>query len=105
MDLQKYDNNSWVIYSNEKNISGSVTSYSIITDKLVRQFEIETSQLHITLTKSLFKSHMINSYHGIGHTVRVMWNAFFNSIHRQDCKQFDASFCFICFFDSRFREK
>ena len=76
MDLQKYDNNSWVIYSNEKNISGSVTSYSIITDKLVRQFEIETSQLHITLTKSLFKSHMINSYHGIGHTVRVMWNAF-----------------------------
>lgn len=76
MDLQKYDNNSWVIYSNEKNISGSVTSYSIITDKLIRQFEIETSQLQITLTKSLFKSHMINSYHGIGHTVRVMWNAF-----------------------------
>lgn len=76
VDLQKYDSNSWVIYSNEKNISNSETSYSIITDQIIKQFELETSQLHITLTKSLFKSHMLQSYHGIGHTVRVMWNAF-----------------------------
>lgn len=76
MDLQKYDSNSWVIYSNEKNITSSMTSYSIITDQLIKQFKEETSRLQITLTKSLFKSHMLNSYHGIGHTVRVMWNAF-----------------------------
>ena len=76
MDLQKYNSNSWVIYSNEKNISNSAPSYSIITDQLLHQFEIETSHLQITLTKSLFKSHMLNSHHGIGHTARVMFNAF-----------------------------
>lgn len=76
MDLQKYDSNSWVIYTNEKNTTSSMASYPIITDQLVKRFEEETLRLQITLTKSLFKSHMLNSYHGIGHTVRVMWNAF-----------------------------
>lgn len=76
MDTQKYDSNSWVIYSNENNISDSEAPYSIISDQLIKQFEVETSQLQVTLTKSLFKSHMLYSYHGIGHTVRVMWNAF-----------------------------
>jgi len=76
MDLQKYDSNSWVIYSNEKNLIDSECSHSLITDQLVKQFESETSRLQILLKKSLFKSHMLNSYHGIGHTVRVMWNAF-----------------------------
>lgn len=76
MDLQKYDSNSWVIYSNEKNIFESVASYPIITDQLIKQFERETLKLQITLSKSLFKDHMLHSYHGIGHTARVMWNAF-----------------------------
>ena len=76
MDMQKYDRNSWIIYSNKKNIINSMSSYSIITDQLIKQFEEETSKLQITLTNSLFKSHMLNSYHGIGHTARVMWNAF-----------------------------
>lgn len=80
MDLQKYDSNSWVIYSNVKNISNSEASYSIITNQLIKQFEVELSKLQITLSKSLFKKHMILSYHGIGHTVRVMWNAFLIAI-------------------------
>ena len=77
MDLQKYDNNSWVIYSNsKKNTSNIDESYSIISDQLIKQFERETALLRITLTESLFKNHMVHSYHGIAHTVRVMWNAF-----------------------------
>ena len=76
VDHQKFDSNSWVIYSNEKNISESLHTYTIITNQLVEQFELEVSKLQIGLSKSLFKEHMLNSYHGIGHTVRVMWNAF-----------------------------
>lgn len=76
MDLQKFDSNSWIIYTNEKNIYNPKPSYSIINKQLINQFEQKTLQLKITLSKSLFKSHMLQSYHGIGHTVRVMWNAF-----------------------------
>lgn len=76
MDLQKYDSNSWIIYSNESKIEEPVKKYSIFTNSLIEQFKIETSKLQINISKSLFKEHMLHSYHGIAHTIRVMWNAF-----------------------------
>lgn len=76
MDLQKYDSNSWVIYSNRKEIRSSKTVYSIITSSLINNFRLEVSKLNISISKSLFKDHMLYSYHGIAHTMRVMLNAF-----------------------------
>ena len=76
MDLQKYDSNSWVIYSNGKEIRSSKTVYSIITSSLINNFRLEVSKLNISISKSLFKDHMLYSYHGIAHTMRVMLNAF-----------------------------
>jgi hypothetical protein len=52
------------------------STYSNITMDLVEQFRSEVSNLQILISKSLFKNHMLHSYHGIAHTVRVMWNAF-----------------------------
>lgn len=82
-----------------------MTSYSIITDQLIKQFKEETSRLQITLTKSLFKSHMLNSYHGIGHTVRVMWNAFLIAYTDKTISNSILSSDNVCIFDSRFRQK
>ena len=76
IDLQKYDSNSWIIYSNEMICSDSKTTYSSITLDLVDHFREETSNLKIEIDKSLFANHMLYSYHGIAHTIRVMWNAF-----------------------------
>lgn len=76
MDLQKYASNSWVIYSNGKEIRSSKTVYSIITSSLINNFRLEVSKLNIQISKSLFKDHMLYSYHGIAHTMRVMLNAF-----------------------------
>jgi hypothetical protein len=76
VDLQKYDSNSWVIYTNEPNAKEMKSTYSNITMDLVEQFRSEVSNLQIQISKSLFKNHMLHSYHGIAHTVRVMWNAF-----------------------------
>ena len=76
MDLQKYDCNSWVIYSNSKEIRSSNTGYSIITSSLINNFRLEVSKLNISISKSLFKDYMLYSYHGIAHTIRVMLNAF-----------------------------
>ena len=75
MDLQKYDNNSWIIYSNKRKIE-STKVYSMITKQIIDNFEREATNLKIKISKSLFKNHMLYSYHGIAHTIRVMWNAF-----------------------------
>ena len=76
VDLKKFDGNSWIIYSTKGVEPETLMKYSILTKQLLQQFEMHTSKLKIELSKSMFKEHMLNSYHGIGHTARVMWNAF-----------------------------
>ena len=72
----KDENNSWIIYSNVREMADSTKSYPMIPKQIIDQFEKEASNLKIKISKSLFKGHMLYSYHGIAHTVRVMWNAF-----------------------------
>ena len=76
VDLQKNDSNSWIIYSNEKKCEDTTKTYHMISKQMIDQFKRDTSDLKIDISKSLFKSHMLYSYHGIAHTIRVMWNAF-----------------------------
>lgn len=70
------EKNSWIIYSNIKGMAGSTMSYPKIPKHIIDQFVKEVSGLQIKISKSLFKEHMLYSYHGIAHTVRVMWNGF-----------------------------
>ena len=70
------EKNSWIIYSNIKGMAGSAMAYPKIPKQIIDQFVKETSSLKIKISKSLFKEHMLYSYHGIAHTVRVMWNGF-----------------------------
>ena len=48
----------------------------MIPKQIIDQFKRDSSKLKIEISKALFQSHMLNSYHGIAHTVRVMWNAY-----------------------------
>lgn len=77
-------NKTWTIYTNKQEYSDINQTCSIITKDLIKQFETETSKLKIKFTKDLFQKHMINSYHGIAHTTRVMWYSFLIT-KLQDC--------------------
>ena len=70
------EKNSWIIYSNIKGMAGSSMAYPKIPKQIIDQFVKEASGLKIKISKSLFMEHMLYSYHGIAHTVRVMWNGF-----------------------------
>ena len=65
----------WLIYSNMANPSTKSSKYILsetirrATDSFVKDME----QLPIQLSKGLFYAHMVNSYHGIAHTARVLY--------------------------------
>lgn len=76
VDLEKYDSNSWIIYSNETLSNDTGMRFGILTDDTIHSFKRATKELLIPISRSLFKSNMLYSYHGISHTIRVMWNAY-----------------------------
>ena len=65
----------WLIYSNLA-IPSTKSSKFILTEsvrKATDSFAKEMERLPIQLSKDLFYPHMVNSYHGIAHTTRVLF--------------------------------
>lgn len=65
----------WLIYENTVNQDTKSAVSPLITSKLPA-FGSEITRLPIKLEKNLFFPHMISSYHGIGHTVRVVFYSY-----------------------------
>ena len=68
----------WLVYSSSL-VSAlpnqlSNAEYKISED-IISCFEQLESQLKLSLSKELFYSHMVDSYHGIAHTARVLFGA------------------------------
>ena len=68
-------NRKWVIYSNLANPSTKSAKFilSETVSKATDSFAKEMERLPIQLSKDLFYPHMVNSYHGIAHTTRVLF--------------------------------
>lgn len=62
----------WLIYENTVNQDTNSAVSPLIANRL-SAFSSEMSILPIKLEKGLFYPHMISSYHGIGHTARVVF--------------------------------
>lgn len=78
-DIYFYDPNArtkeWLIYSNSK-VQTNKPQKFVLVEKVknsIDSFLDAIKNLPIVLQESLFYSHMINSYHGIEHTVRVLF--------------------------------
>lgn len=69
----------WLVYSSSL-VSPMPNQSSIakfkISEDLISGFEQLEKTLKLKLSKELFLSHMIDSYHGIAHTTRVLFGAF-----------------------------
>ena len=63
----------WLIYSNGYTQSNDI---NLVDETICNDFLKATSSLSLHLSKSLFYPMMINSYHGIGHTTRVVFATF-----------------------------
>ena len=75
-DLEKYDNNSWLLYTNKNLDIDERKKYPFLSMNLIDTFSKTVSDMNILIDKCLFKKHMLFSYHGIAHTMRVMWNSY-----------------------------
>lgn len=84
VDLEKYYANSWIIYSNETLSNSLSKRYGILNEERILSFIKAANEIKIPISKELFKSNMLYSYHGISHTVRVMWNAYMIAILDKD---------------------
>lgn len=76
VDLNKYDDGSWVIYSNEKISNNNSVKFRILSRELLKSFYDYISKLEISITKELFRHNTLYSFHGIAHTMRVILNAY-----------------------------
>lgn len=68
----------WLIYSNLA-IPSTKSSKFILTEtvrKATDSFVRDMERLPILLSRDLFYAHMVNSYHGIAHTTRVLYAAY-----------------------------
>lgn len=92
------DTKEWLIFSStdELRIPKEQTKY--ILDDLVRNsidtFIPEMESLPIMLSKALFYKHMVNSYHGIAHTARVLF-ATHLLVNAIDLDQDERKACYI----------
>lgn len=68
----------WLVYSNSDTpiIQSSRFILNNETKQSLEDFEDRINGLPLTLSKDLFYPHMLNSYHGIGHTSRVLLISF-----------------------------
>lgn len=64
----------WLVYSNsiESSINGQIKQYHI-DDYILDEFVNIKSRIDLELNADLFYKNMINSYHGIAHTSRVLF--------------------------------
>ena len=69
----------WLIYENTVNQDTNSAISPLIASRL-SAFSSEMSRLPIKLAKDLFYPHMISSYHGIGHTARVVFYTYLLSV-------------------------
>lgn len=68
----------WLVYSNYED-SHTVESKFRIENEVkewIDTFENSLSAISLILSKDLFYSHMVNSYHGIAHTTRVLFASY-----------------------------
>lgn len=68
----------WLIYSNHDGVHSFESKFKV--EKKVKEwidsFENSLSAISLVLTKDLFSSHMLDSYHGIAHTARVLFASY-----------------------------
>lgn len=68
----------WLIYSNHDGGHSFESKFKV--EKEVKEwidtFENSLSSISLVLNKDLFYSHMLNSYHGIAHTARVLFTSY-----------------------------
>ena len=64
----------WLIYSNSNMSTSGSTKFKMDhqVDRLINSFVSTMESIPIQLSKDLFYPHMVNSYHGIAHTSRVL---------------------------------
>ena len=64
----------WLIYSNNYTPNKVPTKYELESPirKAIKSFVNTMNDLPINISKELFYPHMVNSYHGIAHTTRVL---------------------------------
>lgn len=68
----------WLIYSNNGNINNIDTKFPVsdFLKKSIFNFDAVIGSLPIKLTKDLFYPNMVDSYHGIAHTTRVLFGTY-----------------------------
>ncbi len=68
----------WLIYSNHVGSHTIESKFKVEKEvnEWIDSFEESVSDILIVLSKDLFYSHMINSYHGIAHTARVLFASY-----------------------------
>lgn len=69
------DTKKWLIYSSSINESIQPQKFKIneLVQSAVNTFVSNVEELPIRLSKNMFYPHMLNSYHGIAHTARVVF--------------------------------
>ena len=65
----------WLVYENMVSQEMEQSVSSLITNKMPL-FLNTMDSISLKLTKDLFYQHMISSYHGIGHTARVVYYSY-----------------------------
>ena len=69
----------WLIYRNNTysvfHVNESIQSFNVSEEVIIQFLNLE-HKLKLKLSSDLFYPHMINSYHGIAHTTRVLFGAY-----------------------------
>lgn len=86
----------WLIYSNHNGNNSFESKFKV--EKEVKEwidtFENSLSAISLVLNKDLFNSHMLNSYHGIAHTARVLFASYLLS-HAINLGKDESNACYI----------
>lgn len=86
----------WLIYSNHNGNNSFESKFKV--EKEVKEwidtFENSLSAISLVLNKNLFNSHMLNSYHGIAHTARVLFASYLLS-HAINLGKDESNACYI----------
>ena len=86
----------WLVYSNSY-VSSHINKFKISKDlsSVIKTFTSKMDSLPLKVNSELFYKNMIVSYHGIGHTTRVLFNAYILSNIIRDISDDERLACYI----------